>query len=360
MIELDPIIRQVMRNCSISDAHHAGLYSICGLALRLRDLYKWEMGLDPWVEMDSSEIIEWIGEKEEKWEELAEEDFNDITIDGNRYDPYDAGHINDGLAPYGLFYGAGYVQSLKPSFFLARLEDKIEIGGYPVYILGRELARDLLTLPALSQDNQVILRKDAAKLFLWDQIFFIKKSGRYALRFALESFGLKEQDGDGLRDNLETIVTSEMMTYIYHELGGIQDKVFNPDLWREIVAAFPHTPVELLTRSVKDLLADTNGDGTFGYITRERKSAALAFYVAFLGGLKKELFPELIRAFEAFTRTCDWEIIEQAMTAGYHTAKKYAEEISRLYLEGKKREDLNWTENEIKRHLLEPLGLAQK
>ena len=36
---------QVLRNCHISYARHAGLYSICGLALRLRDLYKWEMGL---------------------------------------------------------------------------------------------------------------------------------------------------------------------------------------------------------------------------------------------------------------------------------------------------------------------------
>ena len=56
MTKIDPgnITRQVLRNCEISDARHAGLFSICGLALRLRDLYKWEKGLDPWVEKDSS------------------------------------------------------------------------------------------------------------------------------------------------------------------------------------------------------------------------------------------------------------------------------------------------------------------
>ena len=68
------IASQVLENCSISDSRHAGLYSICGLALRLRDLYKWEKGLDPWVEKDSSEILEWIGKKEEKWEDLADRD----------------------------------------------------------------------------------------------------------------------------------------------------------------------------------------------------------------------------------------------------------------------------------------------
>ena len=42
--------------------------------------------------------------------------------------------------------------------------------------------RDLLTIPALSQDDDVILRQDSAKLFLWDSIFYIKKSARPALR----------------------------------------------------------------------------------------------------------------------------------------------------------------------------------
>jgi hypothetical protein len=60
MLEFDSIIHQVLQNCDISDARHAGLYSVCGLALRLRDLYKWEKGLNPWEEKDSSEVLEWI------------------------------------------------------------------------------------------------------------------------------------------------------------------------------------------------------------------------------------------------------------------------------------------------------------
>ena len=356
MLELDPIIGQVLENCSISDSRHAGLYSVCGLALRLRDLYKWENGLDPWVEEEPSEIIEWIGDKEEKWEDLEEKDFGEITILGKNYNPFDAKEINAVLEPHGLFYGAGYVHSLKPSFFLGVLEEKRKMDGYPVYFLGRELARDLFTVPALSQDDCILIRKEAAEFFLWDQIFFIQRSGRGALRFALEGYGLKEQDPKALCHNLARISAAEMETYIYHELGEIKESVFDRDIWRDIVATFPHTPVELLARTVKDLLADTNEYGMLPYITRERKTASLAFYVAFLDGLRKELFPELTEAFQEFTQTRNWQIIEQAISSGYNMAKKYAETINSIYRTGKQRDDMKWVEREIEKRLLTPLG----
>ncbi len=303
MLELDSIIRQVLRNCCICDARHSGLYSVCGLALRLRDLYKWENGLDPWIEKDSSEILEWIGDKEEKWDILAKENFNEITILDSKYDPFDTTGINAVLEPHGLFYGAGYAHSLKPTFFLAIIEGKKEIDGHTVYVLGRELARDLLTVPALTQDTCIIVRKESARLFLWDKIFFITKSGQQALGFAFKNYGLKREDPEALHRNLSRISAAETETYIYHELGEIQDTTFDRDIWREIIATFPHTPIELFARSVKDLLADTNEYGTLRYITRERKTISLALYVAFLDGLIKELFPEITEAFPEFTQT---------------------------------------------------------
>ena len=73
MLNLDDISRQVLHNCDISDAYHAGMFSICGLALRLRDLYKWEKGLPAWEESDSAKVLEWIEAKENKWEWLQPE-----------------------------------------------------------------------------------------------------------------------------------------------------------------------------------------------------------------------------------------------------------------------------------------------
>ena len=66
MIDIEDLTAQVLHNCNLSDSRHAGLYSICGLAMRLRDLYKWEKGLEPWIEKDSTEILTWIGDKVER------------------------------------------------------------------------------------------------------------------------------------------------------------------------------------------------------------------------------------------------------------------------------------------------------
>jgi len=349
MFQINDIIHQVLENCNIADARHAGLYSICGLALRLRDLYKWENRLDPWIENDPSEVLKWIGDKEETWEKLAEKDFVDITLLGYRFDPFDVQGINAILEPNGYIYGGGYARSLKPSFFLAEIEDKKEINGITIFVLGEELARDLLTIPALSQDNHIYVRKESARLYLWDQMFYVKNSGRYALRFGLEDYGLKEQTPGNLHRNLSKIAANETDTYIYHELGEMQDTVFDRETWQEIIAEFPHTPIELLTRTVKDLLADTSEFGTLTHIIKERKTSSLAFYVAFLESFTKTLFPQIIAAFQNFTQTRNWKVIEQAKAVGYDAAKSRAEVIIGIYRSGKQKNDMKWVEIEIAR-----------
>ncbi len=359
MNELDAIVNQVNENCGISDSRHAGLYSICGLALRLRDLYKWEKGMEPWMEDDSSKVLNWIGEKEEEWDRLSGEDFREITISGSNYDPFDSRGINEVLEQHGYFYGAGYVQSLKPTFFLAVLEEKRRMEGYPVYILGRELARDLLTVPALVQDECVVVRKASAKFFFWDQVFYVTQSGRQALKFALENYGVRDPSPKKLRSHLERIFDAQIEGYIYHELGELQDEIFDRDTWREVIAAFPHTPIELLARGVKDLLADTNPFGTLAYIIRERKKGTLGFYVAFMGGFAKVMFPEIINAFKEFVGSGQWEAVEEAVFSGYSTAKRYAEDISSIFQEGKERDDMKWTASVMEECLLRPLGIER-
>ena len=352
MIEIDTFARQVLKNCEISDAQHAGLFSICGLALRLRDLYKWENKLNPWDEKDSSEILDWIAAKEQLWEKLVEKEYADLSIGGKHYDPFNTAEINALLEPHGILYGAGYAYSLKPTFFLAAIQNKSQTDGYTVYTLGRELVRDLLTLPVLSQDNLILLRTDSARLFIWDQIAFIKKSGRPALRFALEHCGLKNQDSNALRHQMPTILAAQKDNFIYHEIGEMKDSTFDPVIWRELIAAFPHSPTELLARAVKDLLADTTQHGTLCHLIRNRKAAALGFYVAFQDGLLKELFPELRTAFRDFTKTRNWRIIEEAVATGYRNAKNFTEKIVHIFQAGKQKRRMQWAKNEIERHLL--------
>lgn len=352
MVELIP---RILQNCDISDARHAGLFSVCGLALRLRDLFKWEKGLFPWEEGDSAEVLAWIGNKEERWGELEDQDFQSLTIQGYSCDPFDTAGINAVLQPAGIFYGAGYAHQLKPTFFLAEIREAYEIDGIRVHVLGRELARDLLTLPAMSQEGGIVLREDSARRFLWDSLFYLKKSSRPAADFALQRCGLGRGSLQDPERGIEIILAEMREVFLYHEIGGMRDRVFPDALWREMVAAFPQSPVELLARAVKDLLADTGEHGTLRRIVAMHREASLGLYTAFFDGLRERLFPELKPAFLEFTRTRRWELIEDAVSAGDETARRYAETMAEIFRHGMGRDDRQWVESSIRRLLIDPL-----
>ncbi|MBW2623890.1 MAG: hypothetical protein JRD68_13365, partial [Deltaproteobacteria bacterium] len=247
--------------------------------------------------------------------------------------------------------------SLKPTFVLAQLKEEKEIYGYPVYILGRELARDLFTVPALTQDGLIIVREEAAKLYIWDQIFYVKNSCRPALHFALENYGIDPENLEEVRLALPRIAAAETEVYIYHEAGELLDTGFDRDLWREIIAAFPHSLIELLARSIKDLLADTCQYGRLAFIIRERKAPSLGFFAAFLSGLAREFFPEIQQAFSEFRESGDWGVVETAQVSGYQRAREYADRITNIYLEAKRSNDMPRAKKEITEKLLAPLHL---
>lgn len=360
MLDQGEITQQVARNCAVSDAGYAGYYTVCGLALRMRDLYKWEKGLSPWEEEEPGVLLDWIGQKEEAWEKLVEEEIRPLTIMGASFDPFDAAGINEMIESEGLFYGAGYMHSLKPSFFLARLDEKKKVDGACIYYLGKELARDMFIVPALSQGDHVIVRKQAGELFFWNQIFFAGKSAKQAIGFALKAHGLPEHDHEKLIQNFHRIFSEETEAYLYHELGEMQEAFFDRHAWRDLIRSFPHTPVELFARTVKDLLADTNESGKLQYIVQAKKQASLAFHVAFLDGLRKTLFPEIMVAFGEFTASGDWRLIQAAIAAGYERGKAHAQRLVSIYRAGKEKNDLEWMEKEVWKQLLIPLGIVKE
>jgi len=355
MNELKNLTEQILYNCYITDARHAGIYSICTLALSLRNLFKWEKGLDPWVEKNPAEVLDWIDKREQKWESLAEKDFKDISIQGKQYDPFDTDGINAVLKPHQLLYGAGFARNIKPTFFLADVEEIRTVDGCRVYFLAREWARDLFTCPAQAISGDIFIRKMSAKVLLWDQIFYVTKSGKNALKFALETYGLSPSDLQALHPHLDRILTDEIEIYLYHEIGEIKDTAFDRNIWQEIISDFPQSPVELLARTVKDLLANTCQEGMLGHIINNQKASSLGFYVAFMDSLNKKLFPQILEAFELFIQKQDWQLIEKALTIGYATACSYADAICSIYEKGKQKNDKKWAADKITMSLLEPL-----
>jgi len=127
--EISGLQRQVQKNCDISDARHAGVYSLCGLLLRMRDLYKWEHLMVPWQEPEPADLMEWIEDKEQYWKEIIEGEIAPVVLGAERFDPYDMAGLNVRLRPLGLVYGAGYGIGMKPTFFLAECADSNSVGG---------------------------------------------------------------------------------------------------------------------------------------------------------------------------------------------------------------------------------------
>jgi hypothetical protein len=349
------LVEQVLYNCDLSDARFAGYYSICGLALRLRDLYKWEQGLAPWEEHDASRVLKWIDQKEQLWERLQGKDFIPIDIDGQAFDPFDTDGINTCLASRGMFYAAGYAQSLKPSFLLGQVDTRAAHSGLTIVHVGREQARDLLTLPALSQGDTIVLRKAAARLFVWDQIFYITPSRRSYLTYALHHAGLDDADPARLRKQFHPLLESLYGLFVQHEIGERSDTVFDGDDWRAMVAAFPHTPVELLLRAVKDALADTGPHGPLRSLIADHKNVSLGFYMVFHEGLVRQLFPEIRAAFEQFEASGRWRDLETAVGFIHHKAGAHAARLRDLFEQGRARGDLEWAAERMRQEFLDPL-----
>jgi hypothetical protein len=315
MLDLNDVSRQVLENCDITDARYAGIYSVCGLAMRLRDLYKWEQKIPFWQEGDADAVLDWIGEKEDAWETLTAKAFEPLTLNGHCFDPFDTQQINAALNPQGFYYGAGYAHSLKPTFFLAEINQKTTVAGHTVWYLGREVARDLLTLPAFSQDRQIVLRGDAGRMFLWDQIMYINKAGRRPLALTLQACGLPNAEPESIRQHMETILDVQQTVCLWHEVGELEEQVFERQLWRQILSDYPHSVIEMFARTLKDVLADTGDNGALSVIIAHRNPAALGLYMAFVKGLFPLLCGELVCAFDRFLNDPQWEILASAKDA---------------------------------------------
>jgi hypothetical protein len=348
----EEIREQVLYNCEISNANHWGVYSICGLLIRLMDLYKWETGAKPYARVDHTVLMDWVNEKEERWAELQGEALRDIQIDGETYDPFDTTGINHVLDSQGILYGAGLVGSLRTSFFLAELEDTWEEGGFHVHLLGRELARDLVASPALSQGNSIFLRKDTLERFLWGKLDEYKSSRSPNLEFAFRAYGLAEErllgDPAALEGEFRRMTEEELKTYLHHELGEARDRILPEEVWHSILASFSSSSVEHFARAVKDLLADTSPGGMLDYIIREKKEGSLGFYIALQTGYRKMVFPEAIQAFQKFRETRDWTLIESAREEGYQKAKVFAEKLLQIHEDGRDN-GKKWVEREVNR-----------
>lgn len=353
------LIETVRRNCDISDARDNGIYSICTLVLKLRNRYKWEKGIEPWQEPEPGELLDWIEARENYWEAIAAEEYAFLTTGEVRADPWDIETVNAVLADSGLIYGAGYGRSMKAIFFLAEMLHQESVDGCPVLLLGREWATELARPFAMLQGEQIIIRRAPLRYFFWDHIMDLRASCRSPIMHALQQHGVAD-NGDPVPERiaagLERIVDAEIPIFIRHEIGELRESILDSATLKVIISRFPHSAIEFVGRTLKDILADTHPDGMIPFIISEKREASLAFYVGFLDGVRKLLFPEITPAFARFLVERDWQAIEKARRACRNRLQHLAERM-RTIVARIDQVPLAETEKLLHNDILVPLGL---
>ncbi len=309
-MDREKLIEQVKLNCNISDAKYWGYYSICGMLLRLRYLYRTEHSMKPWQRIPPEDITPWIAEREALWEKLQHMELQPIEIEGELYDPFSFEQINERLNPEGLVYGGGYGMFNKPTFFLAEIEEIGDLYDYRVYYTTRELCRDLSYSAAMLQGRCIFIRHEPLLIMLWEKMLQLK-GGRTseALKRAFRSYGIEpDTDSEHLYRRLEDLCKEVRPLLLYHELGeAFEDESQDQWLCRLQQSG---TEQELYLRALKDALADTSDFGPLRYIIQMRDTGLLHFFIAMLEYDRKEILKELLTAYEDFLNSKDWEALE--------------------------------------------------
>ena len=355
----ETLISQVNRNCEIASAGLAGHYSLCGLLLRLRQLYKWEHDLPPWQEPEPGDVLAWVEAKEQSWEGLEGAPWQELAWNGATVDPFAVEDLNRDLIPRGLAYGAGYSRGLAPTCFLGELLEARRLEGLTILVLGPELARDLDATPALCQGSLIYARKQALAYYLWDRLSDPVQQKNPFLKIALEAYRMPLtdllRDPEAHRPAFDALVAGELEAAIRHEIGEAREPGLG-EAFHAAVALFPQTRVELWVRALKDALAEVNEWGRLAYLIEARRLPSLALMLAWRPGLYPLLLPELESAFWQVANGVGWEALAEARESMLTRLRATAAALSDL-LAAAQTASPQRTRREIERRFLTPLGL---
>ena len=219
IMDIQKLINDVQLNCHISDARHAGNYTLCVYLLKMREFYRWEKQHPFSEKLSPDDIGHWLSQREDLWEALGNDEYRPVKINGTSYEPFDSVAINQALISENIIYSGGYGVKDKPHFFLAELESHKTINGYNIYVSDKEYARDLNSPPAMSHNKTIYIRRESLKRLIWertDEWRWNKPENAMAKAIRCYDF-----DND-LEKALSEMTDNELNAAILHELGEIQ------------------------------------------------------------------------------------------------------------------------------------------
>jgi len=345
MLDLQSLTHNIQHNCHISDAQYAGNYTMCIFLLKMRGYYRWEKGIPLSQPLPRSEIGDWLTAREEYWDSLHESSLSPVTLNNQTFDPFDSQSINEILNPHGYVYSGGYGIYHKPYFFLGRLEKKEVRDGITLLVSSEEYARDLVAPPAMLLNETVFIRKESLRNLIWERIdeWRIKKSKDTPMARALACYNFESRQDGHMETILNEITDNELGVVLLHETGEAQARLLLGTQWEDLLNALPRSNAEFITRAVRDNLADCLT--TLPTLIDTENVASLHFYFANFNGMRSELFPEALEAYQywldsgslsALSDVCQngrqhWEDIAGKILSLYHNhANSLAKDIESL------------------------------
>ncbi|MFZ5451874.1 MAG: Sfum_1244 family protein [Thermodesulfobacteriota bacterium] len=357
--DLQDLIRLVRWNCRLASAGGVYHYSLCGLLLSLRRLYKWEHGLKPWQEPDPDQVLAWVAEQERVWESLEDAPWRTLTFNGETFEPQEVEEVNHRLLPLGLAYGAGLSRGLRPTFFLGELTELRRQEELTIFVLGPELARDLDGTPAMCQGSLIYARQETLAFYLWDHLADPVQQNNDFLKIALAGHrltlkGLLRKPG-AHEPQFQEFLAGELEAVIHHEIGEAREPSLRQAL-PAVIAAFPQTRAERWARGLKDALADVNEWGRLNYLIETRNLSSLALMMAWRPGLYPLLMPELDSACRRVASQGDWEALEETRLTILARLRRTAQGLTAL-MASRDPANASVTLKAIEQQYLAPLGL---
>jgi len=335
---LQTVQSAIQHNCHIADARFASDYTLCVYLLKMREYYRWENRLPYGTSISSEDVGDWLTAREDFWEALEGENFQPVVIDGQSFDAFDADAINHALHADRLVYSAGYGNKAKPLFMLARLERMLTRGGNPVYIATEEYARDLTAPPAMSLDGKMFIRQESLRRMLWERY----EEWRWNRPDNAMARALGHYDFEGDLDSaLNEMTFNETDSLILHEIGEVEAGKLLGGGWEDMLGNLPRSRLELMARAVRDHLADALS--TLPALLEQQRPASLHFYFGNLSGMRKQIYPALLQAYEHWVECGDRGKLQRQVAAGRQHWQKVADELMQLH-EGRVKKA--WTDME--------------
>ncbi len=296
-LSFEQLKKTVIRNCHISDAQYAGNYTLCIYLLKMREFYRWEHKIPFGENLSSDDIGRWLMARESYWDQLEQESFSQIYLNGQAVPCYDASGINNFLEQDNLIYSGGYGNYGKPVFFLADLESKTSHKDYQLYICGHEYARELAAPPGMSQNQCIFIRKESLKRFIWEKYEESHwYNGENPLAKALSCYNFEKNP----ELSLEQLASLEADTVLYHEIGEIQSSAMLGSQWADMLIQLPRSKSEFMARAVKDHIADALS--TLPRLIENNDDSQIHFYFANFKGMRLEIFPSLLDAYQQWLK----------------------------------------------------------